>query len=84
MEKFFNKFILSFPLAIFFILWFAISFKCGILFYGIFSLGMYVHLTVTTLGNAFIGREFSEVGDVFWKLVFLTLSCICLAIFFCV
>lgn len=70
------------PLLISIILWITISIKGGLLFYGLFTLGMYIHLTLTTLSNAFIGREIDAKGDTFWKIVLLTLSCITLTIFF--
>lgn len=81
-NKFLNRFILAFPFTIGVLLWIILSFKCAILFYGIVNLGMYMHLTITTLTNAFIGREINTKGDVFWKTLFLTIGCVCLAIFF--
>ena len=70
------------PLLISIILWITISIKSGLLFYGLFTLGMYIHLTLTTLSNAFIGREIDVKGDTFWKIILLTLSCITLTLFF--
>ncbi len=77
-----NNFLTIFPIVIALILWWAISFKALLLFYGLFNVGMYIHLTVTTLSNSFIGRDINAKGDVFWKMLFLTISTLCMTIFF--
>ena len=82
MDKFLNQVLLVVPVFIAILLWCFVSFKCCLLFYGIFSLGMYIHITITTLSNVFIGREVNMVGDVFWKISFLIISCLCLSIFY--
>lgn len=81
-DKFLNNMLVVIPVCIALMLWWLLSFKCALLFYGIFSLGMYFHITVTTLSNAFIGRGINVSGDVFWKMLFLIISCLCLSIFF--
>lgn len=81
MDKFLNKVLLVLPLIILVILWHIFSFKTGLLFYGLFSLGMYIHISITTLCNAFIGREVNVKGDVFWKMLFLIIFCLTMALF---
>ena len=53
-----------------------------ILVISIFSLLMFITLTVTTLGNAFIGREIRMNYDIFWKLLFMMISSLGFGIFF--
>jgi len=81
-----NKFLINLfgvvPVIIAIVLWLAVSLKCGLLFYGMFTFGMYFHITTTTLSNAFIGRKIDVVGDLFWKMIFLIVSCLCLTLFF--
>lgn len=47
------------------------SLKSAFVFLGLHSLGMFVHINVTSFTNAFIGREVNTKGDVFWKMFFL-------------
>jgi len=70
------------PAIIFLILWLCVSIKVGVLFYGLYSIGMYIHITITTLTNAFVGRELNSHGDLFWKMAFLIIGCLCLTLFF--
>ena len=81
-DKFLRNVLVVVPVCIALILWWAVSLKCGLLFYGIFSMGMYLHITVTTMSNAFMGRDINVDGDLFWKTCFLIISCLCLSIFF--
>lgn len=53
-----------------------------VLVISIFSLFMFINLTVTTLGNAFIGREIRMNYDIFWKLLFMMISSLGFGIFF--
>ena len=82
MEKFLNNVLFVVPFCIALLLWWLVSLKGGLLFYGLYSLGMYFHITITTLSNAFVGREINEKGDLFWKIVFLISFCLCLTLFF--
>ena len=75
---------LSLPLLIFGGLWFFFSLKIGLLFYGLFSIGMYIHITMTTLAVVLAGRKINSDGDVFWKMLFLILSCLCFALFYAI
>lgn len=58
------------------------SCKAALLFYSLYSVGMYIHLTVTTLGNAFLAREINIGVDLFWKMFFMFSASICFAIFY--
>ena len=81
MNNFLNNILIVVPVCIALVLWIAFSFKCCLIFYGLYSLGMYLHITVTTLSNAFIGREVNVSGDVFWKMLFLIIFCLTMALF---
>lgn len=81
MNNFLNKVLLIVPLLIALCLWCIFSFKICLLFYSLFSLGMYIHISITTLSNAFIGREVNVSGDVFWKMLFLLIFCLTMALF---
>ena len=80
MDKFLNNVLFAVPFCIALLLWWIVSLKCSLLFYGLYSLGMYLHITVTTLSNAFIGREINSKGDLFWKIVFVILASLCLSV----
>lgn len=58
------------------------SLKGCLLFYGLFNLGLYIHITITTLSNALLGKGISAKVDILWKLVFLFITCFCLTLFF--
>lgn len=60
----------------------SISYKTFVLYISIASLFMYIHVTVTTLSNALIARDINSKGDLFWKLLFMTVSTIGFSIFF--
>lgn len=81
-DKFLYNVLIVVPVCIAALLWWLVSFKCFLLFYGLYSLGMYLHITATTLSNAFIGRNIDTGNDLFWKIVFLIISCVCLSVFF--
>lgn len=49
---------------------------------GIFSLLFYLNIALTTLGNAFIGRNINPNYDIFWKILFIIISSCCLSLFF--
>lgn len=79
-----NLCILVLPLLVFVCLWLCLSLKIGLLFYALFSIGIYIHITMTTLAVVLAGREINSDGDVFWKMLFLTLSCLCFALFYAI
>lgn len=76
-----NTFLLILPFVIFLLL-IICSIKTSILFCSIYSLGMYVHISITTLCNAFIGKEVNTQGDMFWKMFFLIVFALSFTIFF--
>ena len=64
------------------LLWTLVSFKSVLLSTGIFSLLMYFNITTTSLGNAFIGRDFNRHNDVFWRILFILISSLSFGIYF--
>jgi hypothetical protein len=81
MKKFLNNLLFVVPFFMALLLWLTIGLKCALLFYGGYSVGMFFHITVTTLSNALIGQDINVNGDLFWKGIFLILSCLCLSLF---
>jgi len=59
-----------------------ISYKTFVLYIAISSLLMYLHVTISTLSNALVARDFDSKGDLFWKLLLMTVSAISFSIFF--
>lgn len=49
---------------------------------GIFSLLFYLNIALTTLGNAFIGRNINPNYDIFWKILFMLIASILFGIYF--
>ncbi len=82
MKSHFGKIIFGIILLISIIYWICISFKAMLFFNGTFSLLMFINVSATTLCNALIGREISTKNDVFWKLLFILISCICYTLYF--
>ena len=76
-----NKIFYTISLAILIVMG-IISYKAFILFVSITSLLMYLHLTITTLSNALVARDFDSKGDLFWKLLFMTISAIGFSVYF--
>ena len=76
-----NKIFYTISLAILIVMG-IISYKGFTLFVSITSLLMYLHLTITTLSNALVARDFDSKGDLFWKLLFMTISAIGFSIYF--
>ena len=81
-DKILNNAVIVVPLCMAILLWWIVSFKWGILFFGLYSFGIYTHITITTLSNALVGREINVTDDLFWKIVFLLMGCLCLSVFF--
>lgn len=48
---------------------------------GLGCLLMFVNISLTTLGNAFIGRNIDMTFDIFWKIFFIVMSSICFGIY---
>jgi len=81
-DKLSNNIILLMPVFISIILGIIFPIKFGLLFYGIFNLGLYIQITVTTLSNALLGSGVNSANDTFWKLLLLLISSLSFAIFF--
>lgn len=84
-EKIINnigKIILLIVILIAIFMWIFISFKSMLLTIGILTLLSYINITITTLGNAFIGRDINLNYDIFWKIVFSFIISICFGIYF--
>lgn len=63
---------------------FTVGAKLSLLATGLFSLLMYTHITITTLANAFVGRNIDPNYDVFWKFLFIVIGTICTTLYFTV
>ena len=59
-----------------------ISFKASLLMLSVFSLLMFINVSLTTLGNAFIGRNIKMNYDIFWKMLFIILSSVGFGLYF--
>lgn len=84
-EKIINnigKIILLIVILIAIFMWIFISFKSMLLTIGILTLLSYINITITTLGNAFIGRDINLNYDIFWKILFSFIISICFGIYF--
>ena len=68
------------------LIWVCISFKCLVLVITLLALGLYVHITISTLTNLFLIRkqmpEASLESDMVWKLVCLGIAMIGFGIYF--
>lgn len=69
------------PILIGIIFGLAISAKAFWLFSSLYCMGMYSHISLTTLSNALLGRVINSVTDVFWKLFFILGGCISITLF---
>ena len=84
-EKIINnigKIILLSVILIAIFMWIFISFKSMLLTIGILTLLSYINITITTLGNAFIGRDINMSYDIFWKMLFIFITSLCFGIYF--
>lgn len=82
MKNNFGKILFGFLLLVVIILWISVGFKGALLTASIFCLLMYINTTLTTLGNAFIGRDIDTNYDIFWKIFFIILSSVGFGIYF--
>lgn len=78
----FGKIILSSIVLIGILLWCLCSFKTMLMFIGTFSLLMFINIIVTALCNALIGRELPIENDIYWRIFFIFITCICYSICF--
>lgn len=77
-----GKIITLFVIVIIFMIWVFIGFKSVLLTIGILTLLSYINIAITTLGNAFIGRDINMSYDIFWKMLFIFISSLCFGIYF--
>lgn len=82
MRKNFGKILLIFISLVIGFIWIIAGFKAGLLTITIFCLLMYLNTTLTTLGNAMIGRDVDVNYDIFWKIFFIILSSIGFGVYF--
>lgn len=78
----FGKILLCFLIGAFASLWLSISFKAALFAFSSFCLLMWVNVTLTTLANAFIGRDIDVEYDIFWKILFILLSSVGFGVYF--
>lgn len=85
-KHYLNKTIILFIIyfIILVVLTITLGFKCALLMFSIISVLMYSHISITTLSNAFMGRNIDADTDAFWKLFFILCSSIGFAIFFAI
>lgn len=69
-------FLIGLPLFIFF------SIKTLVLFLTSFCIMMWFNITLTTIGNALIGRLVDAPGNAFWRILFMILGATGLGIYF--
>lgn len=81
-ENNFGKLLITFVGGTAITLWLAVSFKAALLAMSLFSLLMWLNVTFTTLGKAFIGRDVDVNYDVFWKILFIILASAGFGIYF--
>lgn len=76
--------IILFTIIIFVLLLISIFFhiKVLLLSMAIFSLLFYFNISLTTLGNVFIGRDINPNYDIFWKILFMLIASILFGIYF--
>ena len=77
-----GKIIILSAIVIISLIWAFIGFKSVLLTIGILTLLSYINISLTTLGNAFIGRDINVNYDIFWKLLFTFISSLCFGIYF--
>lgn len=82
MRNYFGKIILGIITIFSCIFGIIFNFKIVCLFIGSFSLLMFINISFTSLCNALVGREITVENDVFWKMVFILLTCIFYCLFF--
>ena len=77
-----GKIIILSVLLIIILIWVFIGFKSVLLTIGILTLLSYINTAITTLGNAFIGRDININYDIFWKILFIFITSLCFGIYF--
>lgn len=82
MKENFGKILFGSLLSIVALIWIIVGFKAALLTGSIFCILMYLNTTLTTLGNAMIGRDVDVNYDIFWKIFFIILSSIGFGVYF--
>lgn len=82
MKNNFGKLLLIFVCGTSIVLWLTVSFKAALLAMSLFCLLMWFNVTLTTLGNALIGRDVDVNYDIFWKILFIILASVGFGIYF--
>lgn len=82
MKNNFGKLLLAFVGGTGIALWISISFKAALFSMSLFCLLMWLNITLTTLGNALIGRDVDVNYDIFWKILFIILASAGFGIYF--
>lgn len=82
MKENFGKILFGSLLCIVALIWIIVGFKASLLTGSIFCILMYLNTTLTTLGNAMIGRDVDVNYDIFWKIFFIILSSIGFGVYF--
>ena len=82
MKNNFGKLLLLFVCGTSLVLWFTLGFKAALLSASLFCLLMWLNVTLTTLGNAMIGRDVDVNYDIFWKILFIILASTGFGIYF--
>lgn len=77
-----GKIIILSVLLIIILIWVFIGFKSVLLTIGILTLLSYINTAITTLGNAFIGRDINMSYDIFWKMLFMFITAVCFGVYF--
>ena len=77
-----GKIIILSAIVIISLIWIFIGFKSVLLTIGILTLLSYINTSLTTLGNAFIGRDINMNYDIFWKLLFMFITAVCFGVYF--
>lgn len=80
-KKHLGKIIIGLSGLIGFTIGFLTNAKTLIFIIGLFSIMMYFNIMITTLANAFIGRDINPNYDIFWKIFFLLISCISFGVY---
>lgn len=69
-------FLIGLPLFIF------LGIKALVLFLTSFCIMMWINITLTTIGNALIGRMVDAPGNAFWRILFMILGATGLGVYF--
>lgn len=80
MEKLNNLKIYGILIGIAVALGFIVSVKCGVIFFGLFHLLLWVNISVANICNSIIAKE-NSANDNLYKILCILIASICFAIF---